>query len=185
MEEGKTTAKMMKEQGEQALESEGSHKTTVNFEWKLPRGCQNFNVRISLIKVMTKIIKIDPHAHLHSSVNGKIWQNTSAYPTGAEFIKASDVKQEIIGHNPTRVKLFATLISKLRLNTIKFDSTLYTYLNKHSLYIHPDQFMRNNTVVIREITNIYRKLIRHEDFITKISEKIARWPALPNNVTQQ
>eukprot|EP00957_Ditylum_brightwellii_P118389 9029472-Ditylum_brightwellii.AAC.1 len=41
--EGKTTAKMMKEQGEQALESKGSHKTTVKFERKLPHRCQNFN----------------------------------------------------------------------------------------------------------------------------------------------
>eukprot|EP00957_Ditylum_brightwellii_P077454 5885306-Ditylum_brightwellii.AAC.1 len=45
--------------------------------------------------------------------------------------------------------------------------------------------MRNNIVVIGKITNIHGKLIRHEDFTTKITEKIARWPSLPNNVTQQ
>eukprot|EP00957_Ditylum_brightwellii_P211682 15366462-Ditylum_brightwellii.AAC.4 len=45
--------------------------------------------------------------------------------------------------------------------------------------------MCNNTVVIGEITNIHEKLIRHEDFITKITEKIARWLALPNNIAQQ
>eukprot|EP00957_Ditylum_brightwellii_P139933 10663446-Ditylum_brightwellii.AAC.2 len=63
---------MMKEQGEQVLASESGYKTTVKFEWKLPRRCQNFNVCISLINVMTKIIKMDPHAHLHGSANGEI-----------------------------------------------------------------------------------------------------------------
>eukprot|EP00957_Ditylum_brightwellii_P064142 4866594-Ditylum_brightwellii.AAC.1 len=77
------------------------------------------------------------------------------------------------------------LISKLYLNTIKFDSTVYMRLNKYSLYIHPDQFTCNNTVVIGELTNIHGKLIRHEDFISKITEKIARWLALSNNITQQ
>eukprot|EP00957_Ditylum_brightwellii_P187355 14269599-Ditylum_brightwellii.AAC.1 len=58
-----------------------------------------------------------------------------------------------------KVKVYAKLYSNLRLNTIKFDITMYTYLKNNNTYNRPDHFKCNDVVNPGIITEVHPMLI--------------------------
>eukprot|EP00957_Ditylum_brightwellii_P169663 12913753-Ditylum_brightwellii.AAC.2 len=175
---------MVKEQlwkrREQVLEAEGGHATQVSLEWVLPGSCSQFNLRIALETLWEKFRSINPKVYYQSSIDNTNWKQVSDLPSGIGLTRDFGVKQEPHQKYQMKVKAFVMIISKLCLNTLKLDPTVYAHLKKHIFFIRPDLFMRNNVVSIGQITCVHPKMVNQEDFITKISRSIKKH-APPNN----
>ena len=138
-----TFKEKINEKGEQTVEAERGCRTSVHFEWVLPKGTKCFNIRTALTKAMNVTKIVDQSVYL-VDVNNNTWKTLEAYPTGKDFNKAFNVQQVYERRKPMRVKLFAKVVTKLCLNTIKFEQTVYAYLKKRNLYINPDFFKCND-----------------------------------------
>eukprot|EP00957_Ditylum_brightwellii_P038802 2932626-Ditylum_brightwellii.AAC.1 len=77
------------------------------------------------------------------------------------------------------------IVSSLRLNTIKFDNTVYAQFLKANLYVKPDLYDHNDVISPGQINCANPKLIHCEDFITEIRGDIKQHPVHENNITQQ
>eukprot|EP00957_Ditylum_brightwellii_P159377 12131724-Ditylum_brightwellii.AAC.1 len=66
--------------------------------------------------------------------------------TAKEFTEAFKVTQEEEQNRPTRITTYFTLLSKVRLNTIKFNSHVWSYIQKTNVYVKQDAFQQNAVV---------------------------------------
>eukprot|EP00957_Ditylum_brightwellii_P099189 7555024-Ditylum_brightwellii.AAC.1 len=72
--------------------------------------------------------QVDPSLYVQSTITNEEWKEPEANPTGASFTKALGIKQVSNSRSPTQVTAFMTIVSTLRLNTIKFDGEVWNYL---------------------------------------------------------
>eukprot|EP00957_Ditylum_brightwellii_P054465 4126423-Ditylum_brightwellii.AAC.1 len=100
--------------------------------------------------------------------------NTFNFRTSAINLleKWDKLTQETPLHGPSRVRAFITLFSKLRLDTIKFDNEVYAYLKKHSVYINPGMFKRNDVVSPGIITTVHPTLVRKDNLLTRMRTQL-------------
>eukprot|EP00957_Ditylum_brightwellii_P172670 13144406-Ditylum_brightwellii.AAC.1 len=124
----KSIKAQLKDQGETALKAEAGYQTDTKFEWVLNKDCSTFNIRTTVIALLNKIVQVDPSLSVQSRDDTTAWKTPAEIPTGAAFTTAFAIKQETLLKGPTHVKAYATLFSKLHLNTIKFENKVYFYI---------------------------------------------------------
>eukprot|EP00957_Ditylum_brightwellii_P025144 1903044-Ditylum_brightwellii.AAC.1 len=103
---------MIKERGEQLVETEERFKTNVQFEWVIPKGTKPFNIRTTFIKTITVMKKIDTMMYTQSTVSN-IWKEMTEYLLESNFTMEFEVKQVYSSKGTMKVKLFRTILSKL------------------------------------------------------------------------
>eukprot|EP00957_Ditylum_brightwellii_P052623 3989912-Ditylum_brightwellii.AAC.1 len=112
--------------------------------------------------------QINPGLYAQLSITNEVWKTQADIPTGAAFTTTFNIKQETPLREPSRVRVYITLFSKLRLNTIKIDNEVFAYLKKHSAYINPDIFKRNNVASPGIITTVHPTLTRKDDLLARM-----------------
>eukprot|EP00957_Ditylum_brightwellii_P114286 8713519-Ditylum_brightwellii.AAC.1 len=81
----------------------------------------------------------------------------------AEFTKELNVKHKSFKKGPVCVHTYITIISKIRLNTIKFDTTVLAYLHTHKAFIYSDRFLRNDVSSPGLLIELHPDLVRYDD----------------------
>eukprot|EP00957_Ditylum_brightwellii_P034798 2637172-Ditylum_brightwellii.AAC.1 len=114
----------------------------------------------------------DPGLFAQSSTTIGVWKTKTNIPKGAAFTTAFDIKQETPLCGPSCIRVFITLLSKLRLNTIKFDNEVFAYLKKHSVYINPDMFKCNDVISPGIITTVHRTLVCKDDLLARMRTQL-------------
>lgn len=71
---------------------------------------------------------------MKSEAIGEQWENVDKIPTGDAFIEAFERRQEIFRKEEIRVTAFATIISKFKMNILKFDVSVFKFLQKKKNY---------------------------------------------------
>eukprot|EP00957_Ditylum_brightwellii_P105183 8017680-Ditylum_brightwellii.AAC.1 len=125
---------------------------------------------------------VDPSIYIQS-IKDHILKKLQEYPMGVASTKKFDV-QQTQDCRGMKVKLFTKVNLKVRLNNIKFESLVYSYLQKHHLFIHPDLFKQNDMVCIEDIIGAHPKSVQREDFKAEITANIRGWTAPANTITE-
>lgn len=89
---------------------------------------------------------------MKSEATGEQWENVDKIPMGDTFMEALKGKQEIFGKEDIRVTAFATIISKFKLNILKFDANVFKFLQEKKLYIKLN-FLRGTTPSARGLSH--------------------------------
>eukprot|EP00957_Ditylum_brightwellii_P008329 630577-Ditylum_brightwellii.AAC.1 len=63
------------------MEEEGGHKTSVRFEWAVPKGTKTFNIHTSLTKALNLMKTVDPRVYIQD-VNNEVQKTSKEYPLG-------------------------------------------------------------------------------------------------------
>eukprot|EP00957_Ditylum_brightwellii_P091042 6931355-Ditylum_brightwellii.AAC.1 len=84
-----------------------------------------------------------------------------------------------------KVKVYVTLYSTLRLNTIKFNNTVHIYLKSNNVYIMPDHFKCNNVVSLGIIMEVHLMLVHHEDYYTEVGGYLALYKIPDNDIATE
>eukprot|EP00957_Ditylum_brightwellii_P169503 12901421-Ditylum_brightwellii.AAC.1 len=66
--------------------------------------------------------QVDPSMYVQSGTSKAVWKTPGEIPSGTDFTRAFAAKQEILMKGQARVKVFATICTKLCPNTIKFEN---------------------------------------------------------------
>eukprot|EP00957_Ditylum_brightwellii_P174497 13286217-Ditylum_brightwellii.AAC.1 len=103
--------------------------------------------------------------------------------TGDTFSKAFATKQDYKRDDPPLVTIFLTVLSNLRMNTIKYDDRVFNCIGHHAYYIRPDHFCRNNLMSPVMVFGVHSILVCIEDYETEVDSIISRWPAPQNYKT--
>eukprot|EP00957_Ditylum_brightwellii_P170134 12951084-Ditylum_brightwellii.AAC.1 len=112
----------MKEQGKRYVDDESVLKTPVKAQWVLKLGSMTFNVRAALLALLKRMATVDNTIYLETGKTKVVVRDPADLPTAKEFMEAFKVMQKEEQNRPTRITIYFTLLSKVCLNTIKFDS---------------------------------------------------------------
>eukprot|EP00957_Ditylum_brightwellii_P069517 5278935-Ditylum_brightwellii.AAC.1 len=127
----------------------------MQLEWMMTEGCKKFNIRAALVNILGKNRMVDTRMYIKSSITNSMWREITDIPTGEEFSNAFNVQQEHMGNCPPKVRMYLTIFSHLKLNTIKFDNTVYNHLCHHDVYLCLDHFKQNNMVSLGFVVDIH------------------------------
>eukprot|EP00957_Ditylum_brightwellii_P206047 15346520-Ditylum_brightwellii.AAC.1 len=164
----------MKEHRETALDAEAGYQTTVKIKWVMKNGCPLFNVHNAVINLFNKMGQINPSIYVQLSATNDIWKTLVDIPAGSAFTTTFDIKQDTPLKSPSCVKAFATISTKLYLNTIKFDNKFWRYLQKNSVYVKPDMVKRNDVVSTGILVNIHPTLMYKDDLLNQTKERLKK-----------
>eukprot|EP00957_Ditylum_brightwellii_P173091 13177596-Ditylum_brightwellii.AAC.1 len=103
-----------------------------------------------------------------------VWKTSKEIPTGEPITTAFGIKQKPNGKDSTSTNVYATIFSKIQLNTIKFDNKMYNYLKKQQIYVEPDMFTQNNAVSPGIILDIHPVHTRKDDFQKEIMAQLQK-----------
>eukprot|EP00957_Ditylum_brightwellii_P211872 15366704-Ditylum_brightwellii.AAC.2 len=176
---------MMKARGKTAPDQESVYNTDIKVEWKMKNRTARFNLRTALITLMKQMQQVDPKAFFQSGVTQAYYKNQDKIPTGDTFSKAFATKQDYKRDDPPLVTIFLTVLSNLRVNTIKYNDRVFNYIGHHAYYIYPDHFSRNNIVSPGMIFGIHPTLVCIDDYQIEVESTISQWPAPQNNIVQE
>eukprot|EP00957_Ditylum_brightwellii_P182866 13929521-Ditylum_brightwellii.AAC.1 len=126
----KTVAERMKEQGEGYVEDKSVIKTPVEAQWLLKLSSTTFNVRAALLAILKCMATVDDTIYLETGKAKVIVRDTANLPMAKEFTKAFKVTQKEERNRPTWITIYFMLYSKVCLNTIKFNSHVWSYIQK-------------------------------------------------------
>ena len=155
----KSVAALMKERGESYVDDKSVMKTPVEVQWVLNLGSTTFNVQTALLMLLTSMATVDDTIYLKTGETKEMVRDPADLPTAKEFTEAFKVTQKEERNRPTRIKIYFTLMSKTRLNTFKFDSYVWSYIQKTNVYIKQDNFQRNAVVSPGSIINAHPTLV--------------------------
>ena len=120
---------------------------------------------------------VDDTIYLKTRETKEMVQDPADLPTAKEFTEAFKVTQKEERNKPMRITIYFTLMSKIRLNSIKFDSYVWSYIQKTNVYIKQDDFQRNAVVSPGSIINVHPTLVRKEELEKEIRERMTKLPA--------
>eukprot|EP00957_Ditylum_brightwellii_P182515 13902880-Ditylum_brightwellii.AAC.1 len=123
----------MKEQGEGCVEDESILKTLMEVQWVLKLVSTTFNVQAALLALLKSMVPVDDTIYLETRETKVVVRDAAYLPTAKEFAEAFKVTQKEEQNRPTRITIYFSLLSKVRLNTIKFDSHVWSYIQKKCL----------------------------------------------------
>eukprot|EP00957_Ditylum_brightwellii_P081769 6221387-Ditylum_brightwellii.AAC.1 len=118
--------------------------------------------------------QVDSCLSVQSEDGTTAWKTPSEIPTGAVFTTAFAIKQEIPLKGPAHMKAYATLLSKLQLNTIKFENKVYSYIQTYNVYIQPDMFQRNDMVSPGVVVHVHPTLERKNNLLKEMKTQLAQ-----------
>eukprot|EP00957_Ditylum_brightwellii_P040381 3056155-Ditylum_brightwellii.AAC.1 len=170
----KTVTKVMKEQGEIAADCKTSFNTAVKIKWAMKRKFEKFNIKAAFINLLNKIDTVDRILYLQSNVTNKVWKTAEEIPTGDEFTRAFDIKQEVFRKGLNKVRAYASIVSTVHTTMIKFKDQVYAHLKKHNIYVHQDMLARSNIVSPGTIVGIHPTLVRKEDYTEEIKYSLEK-----------
>eukprot|EP00957_Ditylum_brightwellii_P015924 1199180-Ditylum_brightwellii.AAC.1 len=153
----------MKERGEGYVEVESVLKTPVEVQWVLKLGSTMFNIRTALLALLKSMATVDNTIYLETGEAKVVVRNPAVLPTTKEFTEAFKVTQKEEQNRTTRITIYFMLLSKLRLNTIKFDIHAWSYIQKTNVYVKQEAFQQNAVVSPGSITNVHPTLAQKED----------------------
>ena len=78
---------------------------------------------------------VDNTNYLETGETKVVVRNPADLPTAKEFTEALKVTQKEEQNRPTRITIYFTLLSKVCLNTVKFDSHVWSYIQKTNIYV--------------------------------------------------
>ena len=74
-----------------------------------------------------------------------------------------------------KISAFDTIMSKLKLQTIKFDSMMFAYLKRKDL-LKIDSFWRNDTVIPRKIIYMHPQFMWENNLVKEITTELGKHP---------
>eukprot|EP00957_Ditylum_brightwellii_P171373 13046277-Ditylum_brightwellii.AAC.1 len=175
----------MKERGESYVEDASKMRTPVEVQWVLKLGSTTFNVRAALLALLKSMVTVDDTIYLETGKTKEVVRDPVDLPTAKGFTEAFKVTQKKERNKPTRISIYFTLLLKSRLNTIKFDSHVWSYLQKTNVYIKKDNSQRNVVVSPRSIINVHPTLVRKEELENEIRAHMMEHPAPETEDTTQ
>eukprot|EP00957_Ditylum_brightwellii_P193829 14759682-Ditylum_brightwellii.AAC.1 len=111
---------------------------------------------------------VDNTIYLKTGKTNVVLCDPADLPTAKEFTEAFRVTQKEERNRPTQITIYFTLLSKVCLNTIKFDSHLWSYIQKTNVYVKQDAFQQNAVVSPGSIINTHPTLVQKEDLEAEI-----------------
>lgn len=175
----------MKKRGDEAVTPEGGFNINIKMEWVQEKQNSPFNIRAAIIGVIKVMKTVDKDIKIKSKETGEQWEKMEDIPKGKAFKNAFEVKQELFGKEGIRLVAFATLISQFKLNTMKFDSHVFRYLQMNNVYIKQDFFERNNTVSPGIITCVHPTFVQRDDLTNEIHNTIKKHRIPTNKITSR
>eukprot|EP00957_Ditylum_brightwellii_P158900 12094532-Ditylum_brightwellii.AAC.1 len=170
-------AERMREGGEGYVEDKSEIRIPVEAQWVLRLGSTTFNVRAALLALLKCMATVNYTIYIKTGETNIVVQNLDDLPTAKDFTEAFKVTQKKEQNRPTRITIDFTLFSKVQLNTIKFDSHIWSYIHKTNVYMKQDAFHRNAVVSPGSIINIHPTLERKKDFKAEIQAYMTKWSA--------
>ena len=144
---------------------------------------ETFNLRVATISAIKAMQKVDVGITVKSEATGEYWDNVDEISKGDAFMNAFEAKQELFGKDEIRVIAYLTILSKFRLNILKFDADIFKYLQENKLYIKLDFFEQNNTVSPGIISSVHPLYIQREDLVKEIHDSIKKNGIPSNKIT--
>ena len=144
---------------------------------------ETFNLRVATIGLIKAMRKVDDGITVKSEATGEYWDNVDEILKGDAFINAFEAKQELFGKDEIRVIAYLTIISKFRLNILKFDVNVFKYLKENQLYIKRNYFEQNDTVSPGIISSIHPLYVQRQDLVKEIHDLIKKNGIPSNEIT--
>eukprot|EP00957_Ditylum_brightwellii_P150547 11463538-Ditylum_brightwellii.AAC.1 len=104
----------------------------------------------------------------------RVWKIAEEIPTGDEFTRAFDIKQEAFGKKQNKVKAYASIILTLCTTTIKFEDQVYAHPKKHSIFVHQDMFTSSNIVSPELLDGFHPTLVWKEDYAEEMKSSLEK-----------
>eukprot|EP00957_Ditylum_brightwellii_P112537 8578663-Ditylum_brightwellii.AAC.1 len=120
----------MRERGEGYVDDESEIKTPVEAQWVLKLGSMTFNVRAALLVLIKRMATVDNTIYIKTGETKVVVRDPTDLLMAKDFTEAFKVTQKEEQNRLTRITIYFTLFSKVRLNTIKFDSHVWSYIQK-------------------------------------------------------
>ena len=144
---------------------------------------ESFNLCTAVIGAINAMRRVDSNITVKSKVTGEHWKNGDEIPMGDAFMNAFDAKQELFGKEEIPVIVYATIMSKFRLNILKFDTNIFKFLQENKLYIKFNHFEQNDTVSPGIISSVHPLYVQREDFAKEIHAAIKKNSISSNKIT--
>eukprot|EP00957_Ditylum_brightwellii_P073015 5548887-Ditylum_brightwellii.AAC.1 len=144
-----------------------------------------FNIRAALLALLKRMATIDATIYIKTGEIKVVVRDPTNLPTAKDFTEAFKVMQKEKRNRPTRITIYFTLFSKVQLNTIKFNSHVWNYIQKNNVNVKQEAFHRNIVVSPGSIINVHPTLVRKEDFGAEIWAFMTKWSAPDSEDTIQ
>ena len=132
---------MIKDRGEAMVEKTTTLETLVKIEFNLAASTTQFSVRHSALAVFKLMKDIDPTLTLRSvQDNITQWDDINKLPSDAAFGTHFNVREDASRSGSKKIVVHTKIISKIRLNEIKYNEKIISYLKNNNIYMKADRF---------------------------------------------
>eukprot|EP00957_Ditylum_brightwellii_P104306 7945232-Ditylum_brightwellii.AAC.1 len=125
--------------------------------------------------------KVDPHIVIKQLMSKEKWDNMKNLPTGNDFKDAFVIHMVTNAQNRTKLVLHCSIVSKLRMNPLKWELSVYNYIAKKKIYINIDFFETLETASPGCFIYLHLILTRKDEFKTYIEHHLPKADGLKKN----
>jgi 5-hydroxyisourate hydrolase-like protein (transthyretin family) len=136
-----TIKELIVERGQKMTDTNTTMTTKIKIEFNIQDTTKPFPLRHALIGLIAKMKTKDATLSVKSVVDESQWSDPSLYPSGPEFTSHFNVREETTSSNgregtgTTKVLVHMSMMSKKRLQEIKFEDDIIGYLKANHIYM--------------------------------------------------
>eukprot|EP00957_Ditylum_brightwellii_P142373 10846715-Ditylum_brightwellii.AAC.1 len=116
---------------------------------------------------------VDLSIYVKSEVTNEAWKTPNDIPSVAAFNNAFNIKQESVFKGGSKAKVYATLVTKMRFNTIKHHHDVGIFIKVRNVYIKPDRYNRNNVVSLGILIKVHPTIVWKKDLLKDIQHHLS------------
>ena len=162
---------LIKNRGDKMIDSLEMLITPVKIEFLLTES-KTFNLRSEFIKLFQSMQNVD--STLAILTPDSAWFSETDLPVDDKFMKAFQVAQKNHRRSTQAAIMFITFSSTATINSIKYNSKVWSKLNAAQIFMYPDKFDRQETACPGYLINIHPNLVWKETLITEITQLLEK-----------
>ena len=164
----------MKKRGERAVEANTDKDTPVQVEFKVTKTAKSFNLRDALGKLLTTMIEVDASVKIQSKGGDEVWNDPNELPVGESMQDHFKVRQDTPPYEAPRITIYFTVKSTWKVNDIKYDPHMITYLKNFNIFMRPDRYSTSKVRSPGYFVKIAPRLVWKQDVVQELKDKVGK-----------
>ena len=165
---------IMKKRGERAVEANTDKDTPVQVEFKVTKTAKSFNLRDALGKLLTTMIEVDASVKIQSKGGDEVWNDPNELPVGESMQDHFKVRQDTPPYEAPRITIYFTVKSTWKVNDIKYDPHMITYLKNFNIFMRPDRYSTSKVRSPGYFVKIAPRLVWKQDVVQELKDKVGK-----------
>jgi hypothetical protein len=167
------TKAIIKERGDNMVETKTTFETTTKVEFNLQAGTTKFSIRHSTIQALKIMQKIDKTLTINSVADDTQWTDFDTLPSNSDdFSKHFNVREENPPNGAKKIVIHFKLHTSARFGDIKYDAGVFSYLKENRIYIKVDKFEMRKMASPGFLIDIHPHLTNLTDLQSTLSRKM-------------